>query len=55
MVTYKIVLDERRAKPGGAYPIMVRVTSNRKTSNYYSGIAVLKDHWNALGVRNTQY
>jgi integrase/recombinase XerD len=47
MITYKVVLDYRRAKSRGKYPIMFRVTSNRQTSNYSSGIAVLKGHWNA--------
>jgi integrase/recombinase XerD len=47
MITYKMVLDERRAKAGGKYPIMFRITSNRNTSNYYSGIAVNKEHWDA--------
>ncbi|SDD49306.1 Site-specific recombinase XerD [Mucilaginibacter pineti] len=47
MITYKIVLDERRAKTDGKFPIMFRITFNRKTSNYSSGIALKKEHWNA--------
>jgi len=47
MITYKVVLDQRRVKSDGKYSIMFRITSNRVTSNYSSGIAVLKAHWNA--------
>ena len=47
MITYKVVLDERRAKADGKYPIMFRITFNRNTSNYSTGIAVKKEHWNA--------
>ncbi|MDR6943031.1 Arm DNA-binding domain-containing protein [Mucilaginibacter pocheonensis] len=47
MITYKMVLDERRAKADGKYPIMFRITFNRNTSNYSAGIAIKKEHWNA--------
>jgi integrase/recombinase XerD len=54
MVTYKVVLDERRANNRGTYPVMFRITSNRMTSNYSTGIALLKEHWDqeASLVRN---
>ncbi len=46
MITYKVVLDERRANRKGTYPVMFRITSNRITSNYSTGIAISKEHWN---------
>lgn len=45
MLTYKVVLDERRPKPDGKYPLIFRITHNRNTSNYASGIAIHKEQW----------
>lgn len=45
MVQLKIILDTRRMKSDGTYPIMFRIT-NRKQVNYISfGVAVLQNHW----------
>lgn len=47
MITYKVFLDERRPKAGGKYALMFRITYNRSTTNYSTGISVPKEHWNA--------
>jgi len=46
MITYKVVLDERRQKADGKFPIIFRVTFNRSTNSYATGISICKDHWN---------
>jgi integrase/recombinase XerD len=45
MVTYKILLDERRRKSDGTYPIIVRITCNRKVSTINVGAYVQKEYW----------
>ncbi|MFD0751261.1 phage integrase SAM-like domain-containing protein [Mucilaginibacter calamicampi] len=47
MITYKVVLDERRVKAGGKYPLVFRVTCSRSSSNYYSGLSIAKEHWDS--------
>jgi len=49
MVTYKLALDERRAKQDGTFPLVVRVTFNRKVNAYQTGIYLKSEHWD----RNT--
>jgi integrase/recombinase XerD len=49
MVTYKLALDERRAKQDGTFPLVVRVTFNRKVNAYQTGICLKAEHWD----RNT--
>lgn len=45
MVQLKIILDTRRQKSDGTYPIMFRVT-NIKQVNYISfGVSISEDHW----------
>lgn len=45
MVTYKLILDQRRIKPDGKCPISIRVTYERKTKNVYTGISVTEQQW----------
>jgi integrase/recombinase XerD len=45
MVTYKLALDERRAKQDGTFPLVVRVTFNRKVNAYQTGIYLKSEHW----------
>ena len=47
MVTYKLALDERRAKKDGTYPLVVRVTYNRKVTTFQTGVNLLPKHWNS--------
>lgn len=55
MVSYKLALDERRAKQDGTFPLVVRVTFNRKVSTYQTGIFLKSEHWdkNTLQVAKT--
>jgi len=45
MITYKVILDERRAKADKRFPLVFRVSQNRKSSVFYTGISILKEHW----------
>jgi integrase/recombinase XerD len=45
MVTYKMVLDERRPKLDGSFAIQIRITENRKVNTITSGISINKDFW----------
>jgi integrase/recombinase XerD len=45
MVFPHLVLDDRRAKSNGTYPIIIRVTHNRRTAAFPVGISVKKEHW----------
>jgi integrase/recombinase XerD len=45
MVSYKLALDERRAKQDGTFPLVVRVTFNRKVNTYQTGIFLKSEHW----------
>jgi integrase/recombinase XerD len=55
MVSYKLALDERRAKQDSTFPLVVRVTFNRKVSTYQTGIYLKPEHWdkNTLQVAKT--
>ncbi|MDB5288438.1 MAG: hypothetical protein JWR05_3387 [Mucilaginibacter sp.] len=46
MVSYKLALDERRAKQDGTFPLVVRVTYNRKVLAFQTGVFLLPEHWN---------
>ncbi|OKS85665.1 tyrosine-type recombinase/integrase [Mucilaginibacter polytrichastri] len=46
MVTYKLVLDERRARKDSTFPLVVRVTNDRKVYYFQTGIYLLSKHWN---------
>ena len=49
-MVFKILLDQRRSKSNGEYPIVIRVTHKRKFNMFYSGVSILKEYWNeALG------
>ncbi|MDB5287327.1 MAG: Phage integrase family protein [Mucilaginibacter sp.] len=45
MVFPRLVLDERRIKNDGTYPLAVRVTHNRQTATFPVGLSVKKEHW----------
>ncbi len=45
MVFPRLVLDERRIKKDGTYPLAVRVTHNRQTATFPVGISVPREHW----------
>jgi integrase/recombinase XerD len=47
MVFPRLVLDERRIKKDGTYPLAVRVTHNRQTATFPVGLSVKKEHWDA--------
>jgi len=47
MVTYKILIDERRAKSDGTYPVIIRVTSNLKVNTVNSGAYIHKEYWDS--------
>lgn len=48
MVYYKLILDERRFKEDQIYPVIVRITHNRKNSSLATGIRIRKDFWNPI-------
>lgn len=45
MVTYKILLDERRVKSDNTYSVIVRITFNRKVSTLNTGVNMHKEFW----------
>lgn len=45
MVTYKILLDERRVKSDGTYPVIIRVTCNRQVRTINSGTNIQRENW----------
>lgn len=45
MISYRIVLDKRRIKSGNQYPVIIRVTQDRKVCNFYTGISLAEDEW----------
>jgi integrase/recombinase XerD len=45
MVTYKILLDTRRAKSDGTYPVMVRIIYDRKNSTFNTGVFITENYW----------
>lgn len=47
MVTYKVLLDERRVKSDGTFSVIIRITSNRKASTISSGVTIKKELWNS--------
>ncbi|WP_425563475.1 Arm DNA-binding domain-containing protein [Mucilaginibacter defluvii] len=38
MVTYKILLDTRRAKSDGTYSVMIRIIHDRKNTTFNTGV-----------------
>jgi integrase/recombinase XerD len=49
MVTYKVLLDERRIKSDGTYPIIIRITCNRQVCTINSGANIQKEYWDIKG------
>ena len=45
MVYYRVILDDRRPKADGIYPVIVRVIHNRKNTSLATGERVQKAHW----------
>lgn len=45
MVTYKILLDTRRAKSDGTYAVTIRITCNRKSSTFNTGVFIQDTFW----------
>lgn len=45
MVSIKVILDRRRSKKDGTYPLNFQIYSNRKTRTRYSGISIREEHW----------
>ena len=43
----KISLDKRRCKSNGTYPLILRLTHNRKTTSIKTGIHLKKEDWDA--------
>lgn len=41
------ILDQRRAKKDGKFPIIFRLTHNRKTTSIATGYSVLEIHWDS--------
>lgn len=50
MVYYKLVLNDKRVKEDGIYPIEVRITYLRKNTTIATGIRIKKEYWDS----NTQ-
>ena len=48
MIQLKIILDTRRKKSDGTYPVMFRVTNVKKVNYLSSGISVQSDHWDEI-------
>lgn len=45
MVYYKMILDDRRSKADGVYPVIIRIIHNRKNSSIATGVRVHKEYW----------
>ncbi|MDB5056424.1 MAG: hypothetical protein JWM44_4474 [Bacilli bacterium] len=45
MVYFKTVLDDRKVKSDNYYPIVVRVTFNRKVTTFTTGVRIQKEFW----------
>lgn len=48
MVQLKIILDTRRKKSDGTYPILFRITNVKKVNYLSSGVAVLQEDWDEV-------
>lgn len=47
MATTKLVLDQRRIKQDGTYPLLIRVTHQRKILPIQLGVSIPKSDWNS--------
>lgn len=45
MVHYKLIIDTRRTKNDGLYPIFVRVSYGKTNTTITTGVRVRKEHW----------
>jgi site-specific recombinase XerD len=45
MVSYKVLLDERRPKKGGTFNIIIRITHNRRVNTLNTNISIEKEFW----------
>lgn len=45
MVYFKVLLNDKRLKSDNVYPVVVRVTYNRKNTTFNSGIRLDKKYW----------
>lgn len=45
MVSYKVLLDERRPKKGGTFNVIIRITHNRRVNTLNTNICIEKEHW----------
>lgn len=45
MVSYKIVLDQRRPKANGEYPIIIRIFHKRQSTSIHSGVTITNEAW----------
>lgn len=54
MVYYKLILDTRRSKFDGLYPICVRITYNKTNTTITTGVRVREEHWDANKQRVTK-
>ncbi|WP_462265115.1 phage integrase SAM-like domain-containing protein [Mucilaginibacter sp.] len=46
MVTYKVLLDTRRAKSDSTYAVTIRTTWERKSTTTNTGVSIPKQYWN---------
>lgn len=47
MVYYKLILDDKRLKSDGLYPVVLRITYNRSNTTVTTGIRIRKEQWDA--------
>lgn len=47
MATLKLVLHENKTRKNGLAPVYLRITAQRRTNIYNSGVNVDPAHWNA--------
>jgi len=45
MVSYKILLDERRPKKDGTFNVIIRVTHNRRVNTLNTNISIDRENW----------
>lgn len=45
MVYYKIVFDDRKPTKDCSYPIVIRITANRKSTTFTTGVRIKKEYW----------
>ena len=45
MATIKVILDKRRAKRDGSFPLKIGIFHNKKSHLHSLGISILPDQW----------